>query len=231
MALAATVRSADTLAGGFNSLTSSSFTPSNNSLLVVIGHGQKNVQAGSFSISDSAGLTWTSRVAEVAAADYGVTCHIWTAPVTTGTSMTVTFTATSAIDYMGLSATDFTGYNTSTPVGVTGAASGSNRSGSYALSLSGTSASDSIVIGGAVTDEGTATKATAATSIAATAADYIKIADAYLAGSMSTFSWNAITTSFAWAAGAIEIKVAGGAAATSRPVFPRGLRFIRPRWR
>src|SRR3954463_1024322 len=81
---------------GTGAFTTSSFTPANNSLLVVVAAQAALTYSGAegtdLTITSSAGLTWTSRVATSgvsAQADWSYGARIWTAPVTNGQSMTV----------------------------------------------------------------------------------------------------------------------------------------------
>ena len=79
---------------GTGSYTTGSFTPSNASLLVVICSVMTNAgstdPSGSLTISDSVGLTWTAQVNVGDASAWSIGMRIWTAPVTTGASMTAT---------------------------------------------------------------------------------------------------------------------------------------------
>jgi len=226
MALAATSRY--TGAAAADTITSSSFTPSNNSLLVVA-FSTTRASSGAIAptISDTAGLAWTSRALAGAANQWDVYTRIWTAPVTTGVSMTVTCANTSDNNVM-MSVVDFTGYDTGSPVGATGAAAAqASRSGAYALNLSGTTAADSIVIGsGTVDGPNTTTAGTGWTALYDGTPNYVEATHQYKAGAMATADWNAMNTSYSWAAVAIEVKAdaGGGPAATSRPIFQRAAR-------
>src|SRR5688572_27167093 len=76
--------------GGF-SVASAAFTPPDNSLLVAVVGCIFNDSLATTTVSGG-GLTWTQRVASSAAGDggYNWRVEIWTAPVATGASMTVT---------------------------------------------------------------------------------------------------------------------------------------------
>src|SRR5260221_9399695 len=110
--------------GAPTSFTSAAFTPANNSLVVVFGGLQSSNNSLLPSISGG-GLTWTKQLsAGPDTASFGHFSVWWTAPVITGASMTVTIgnmpsdgTAEGIMHIF-----TYTGYNTSTPVGGTAAA-------------------------------------------------------------------------------------------------------------
>jgi hypothetical protein len=194
---------------GADNITSSSFTPSNDSLLVVVMSQQVVTQGQSnATISDTASLTWTKQdTGYINTAANEVLTVIWTAPVVTGTSMTVTATAQGSTDSnIAMSIVEFTGYNTSSPVGFKNNGSGENRTGAYSLSLGGTTSAASYVVGGACTDDPTTTPGTGWTTMYDGTPNYVDIAHQYKSGAMSTADWDAVTTTFSWAAVAIEIK-------------------------
>lgn len=176
MALALTKRLGVTTSGnphGTGSFTTSSFTPSSNSLLVVLVGVQTNgvgvVDDTLFSITDSVGLTWTKRAAAGSGTFYGTHTIIWTAPVSTGASMTITVDGTSSNDSVQrffVSALDLTGYDTGSPIGATGTyidASG-HSSAAVTLTLSGAPASTSYVLAMLTWDNGGAVTGVAAGS-------------------------------------------------------------------
>ena len=111
---------------GTANFTTSAFTPANNSLLVVAGVFVENAAlsdpTSAFVISDSLGtLTWTQRItAVVSPTSFPTLIKIWTAPITTGASMTVTL-STGGLNRLGyaVSIVCYTGYDTSTPIGTT----------------------------------------------------------------------------------------------------------------
>src|SRR5262245_17117300 len=146
-------------------VTTASFTPSNNSLLVAVALSQTNlsdVATTVISISGG-GLTWTNRANTPLSGGTNMCGAIWTAPVTTGASMTVTITGSNVVNDENYGAVtvaviEFTGYDTATPTGVSLAAVTGSRSGAYSPALSGTSAATSYVVVGGVVDFGTATK-------------------------------------------------------------------------
>lgn len=106
------------------SATTGSFTPSNNSLLVVVyagtTSGAVDQNLANITISDTAGLTWTEQQAVKSTTSGTVQVHakVWTAPVATGASMTITI---SGYDSTNVSAHaqvfDFTGHDSGTPIG------------------------------------------------------------------------------------------------------------------
>lgn len=109
---------------GTGAYTTSPFTPPNNCLLVAgvsaIENGGSTPLLTDLTIADSAGLTWTNRVEQSAATAFSTGTRIWTAPVTTGTSMTITLDCgTRDIAEYSISVVAYTGYNTTTPTGAT----------------------------------------------------------------------------------------------------------------
>lgn len=156
-----------------NDEVTGSFTPSNNSLLVAIMMVEKDDgndvdELPSMGITDSAGLTWTLRAEKGddethPAGDnhwgYANGIKIWTAPVTTGTSMTVTFQRVSPNAYefymVAGAVVEYTGHDVASPIGVTGVATWDDNSpfpgatdGAKSLTLSGAPAATSEIIGG-----------------------------------------------------------------------------------
>lgn len=164
------------LSGANNTEVTGSFTPANGSLLVAIAMIIKTDTPGdggapdieetpSMGITDSAGLTWTERVARgdeivhsgsgADHAAYACGLKIWTAPVVTGTSMTVTFQRVSPnaylVAYCWGAVIQVTGQHAS-PIGVTGHGEKDtdgfgNASGALTFTLSGTPAASSIIFG------------------------------------------------------------------------------------
>ena len=129
---------------GVSSITTGSFTPSNNSLLIACVSGYQSASSEPTGvISDSETLTWTeTRV-------WPGQWHTWNAcayaEVTTGTSMTVTATLSSGGFYNStLNVYEFTGYNTAAPITQSGTDTGIDTDGlAYNHSITAT-ASDSI---------------------------------------------------------------------------------------
>jgi hypothetical protein len=159
MALALTARAAGTSAEGHGtgSFTTTSFTPTADSLLVVAVYpdcaasGQNIL--GSLTINDSVGLTWGSPLVSVqdnsTSGTTSAAMAIWTAEVgSSPTSMTVTFDD-GAIDVFcySYSIVDLTGYDTGTPVGATGSQFEFVQAAAdaWSWSLSGAPATTSIV--------------------------------------------------------------------------------------
>lgn len=88
----------ESISAGTNSFATGSFTPPDNSLLVVLAGCDKDGsdannngnQTANVSITDSAGLSYTKRATGIGSAQTGGEAHIWTAPVGTAVSMTIT---------------------------------------------------------------------------------------------------------------------------------------------
>ena len=183
-----------------------SFTPSNSSLLLVVfgglndGGGDQDIST--FTITDSVGLTWTQRIAvntTYSGAVEAATIY-WTAPVTSGAPMTITighsasWTFTAAAEAM-LQAFDFTGYHGSSPVGVSGTATNTGDAG-YTLTLSGSPASDSIVLGNVFQSNDTAGNHTASPGSGCTE-EYDSASSTF--GHLQTQTRTGVTTaSMAW---------------------------------
>lgn len=157
---------------GTGAWTTSSFTPSNNSLLVAIAGLIENAgttdPSGALTVTDSAGLTWTARANAGAATTWATGIRVWTAPVTTGASMTVSFDCGTRNSYQYFGAIfDYTGYDSGSPVGVTGSDGAIAFDGADSITLSGTPAADSEVIGAIYKDNGgTSTEGTGWTELA-----------------------------------------------------------------
>jgi len=109
--------------------TSGSFTPANNSLLVVcIGASEASTNAASISSVSGGGLTWTSRGTRGTGNNGGGTnspgfCAIYTAPVSTGSSMTVSTAITWADNFVAFRVSSKVYIVTSqdaSPIGTTG---------------------------------------------------------------------------------------------------------------
>lgn len=129
-----------------------SFTPSDNSLLVVAfvaGYAGTSVLAN-FTISGG-GLTWTERIAFQTTSDgENTVVKVWTAPVTTGASMQITITTPSMSNAERqaarmLYAFDYTGYDTTSPIGASVTAI-NQGSGAVSISLSAAPAASSEVL-------------------------------------------------------------------------------------
>lgn len=139
---------------GTGSFSSGSFTPPNNSLIVAFVYGQAwpgSVPSAASPFTCSGGsLTWTRRLIVTTASNgWPSQMEIWTAPVTTGSSMTITVDHASAT--MGgwlIHAVAYTGYDTSTPTGATASSASLATDGAATITLSGSPASDSEVLAG-----------------------------------------------------------------------------------
>lgn len=163
MALTLTTRITSKSSDNFGTgpYTSGSFTPSNSCLLCVIATGTSNVagdpkMTGSkLTITDSAGLTWTSRAATSTAPTWAYGMRAWTAPVTTGSSMTVTVDCDNEeIFSYGLVAFDVTGYDTGTPVSGDVVGTDADGNGVGALTLAATPATADLAIAAATVQTG-----------------------------------------------------------------------------
>jgi len=121
--------------------TSAAFTPHNTSLLVArlsgIAETDSGMRGSDLTITDSVGLTWTSRAVSGAPASWSLGDRVWTAPVTTGASMTVSGDC-GAFDIRGyvLQVYEYIGHNVSSPVGGTGNGSDADGDGAASLTLS-----------------------------------------------------------------------------------------------
>ncbi len=141
-----------------DAITTASFTPSNGSLLVAILVAlNPDGTAGAATITDTAGLTWTNRVSRDQNNFYASHIEIWTAPVVTGVSMTVTGNSnsvnlnTSSEIFLGIF--QITGHDTTTPIRQT-FSDGANvgRAGAYSNNFAGALLATSLVITGATSD-------------------------------------------------------------------------------
>jgi hypothetical protein len=224
------------LPGSNPRVTTASFTPPNNSLLVVHGAAQKDNAAGtnpltSLAIVNSAGLTFTEQAARGdTASAFGTGIKIWTAPVTTGVSMTVGLNTSYTPLDVYLSVVSYTGHDAGSPVGVL-AAEEIALDGADSITLSGAPAATSEIIGGRtgcldLTGTIAATPATGHTEVHDIAHDdesglQVQVRDV---GSTSTqFSWADVQSAgggaFFTAHGvAIEIKDASGGTTTPKSV-------------
>lgn len=111
---------------GAGAYTTASFTPPDSCLLGValeaIENGGTGTLITNLTVADSVGLTWTQRINAVTGSGGfdTVTC-IYTAPVGTGVSMTITFGAGALnVGEYAVTVMAWTGYDATTPVGATG---------------------------------------------------------------------------------------------------------------
>lgn len=144
---------------GASGWTTAAFTPANNSLLVVALHarGDSAAETGwnaeNMQLSNSASLAQTSRVqtANGTAMAYGT--RVWTMPVVTGVSMTLT-TSTAIGGHIYYSADlevfTYTDYDVASPIGGTGTGTDADGAGAASLTLGATPATTSEVLGFAI---------------------------------------------------------------------------------
>ena len=202
--------------------TSSSFTPSANSTLVAFANGIRgnHLTPINWSITDSAGLTWTKQ-AETTDADggqFGGTTAVWTAEVgASPSSMTVTFdpfAGGTQLGYVGFEIFDIVG--PSGPVSLAqspgtnqaGGYSGSNT-GSLAVSLPSSPTDGNLVIGlfGAQNDTAGAFAAiTGFTELASTTAIVAHCGVWYRDDTTSTTITQSDLGQNVWNAGAIALE-------------------------
>lgn len=218
MALSPTTRA--TVSATSDTVTTGSFTPSADSLLVAMvtfQNGFADDTAATCTMTGTGGLSWTSRANALSTTPFEMRAQIFTAPVgSSPASQTATATITDgSSDNVALALVDFTGYNTGTPTGVTLGAITGSRSGAYSPALSGTSASDSYVVAIGIIADGSGTSdATVGASWNSVYSVFLGFFAAILAehrsGALSTADWAAFNATFATAAAAVEIKAAGG---------------------
>lgn len=151
---------------GTGAATTGSFTPANSSLLVVVASAMQRDDTGmegtDLTITDSAGLTWTSRAATTGSPAWSYGARLWTAPVTTGASMTVSVDCGAFfIEIYRIEVYEYTDYDTTTPVGGTIVGTDADGDGAANIVLSSAPASTSEVIARAtmVLNSGTTTVA------------------------------------------------------------------------
>lgn len=139
-------------------IESGSFTPPDDSLLVVVAFWSDTRSSGrDIPAISGGGLTWTTRVSGIAPAAYRTGYAIYTAPVTTGASMTVTLTASSGAFNNGssIAAWGVTGYDTSDPVGAgSGQLNHGSNSGPKSIAFDASPLPGSILLGGGQIDDG-----------------------------------------------------------------------------
>jgi hypothetical protein len=187
---------------GSGPFTSGSFTPPNNSLLVVIvlcGIDIANPTNEGHYVVTGGSLTWTKQTSNnVSWGGDGAIVQVWTAPVVTGASMTVTLTHTGHDIYAcAVFPFAYTGHNVASPVGGLDAewiASNTNT-----LTLSSTPATDSEVIGGIliVGGDGIASDVTVAPAFGETEIAEYTSADSFGKWQME-FRTGSTNTSFGW---------------------------------
>lgn len=130
---------------GTASYSTASFTPPNSSLLaaVVGGADSSDISGSDFSCSGG-GLTWTLRgtVQVNGGGSYWSKIQIFTAPVVTGASMTVTVDHANNINIWAVHVMSWTGYDPGTPTGATGSDTALEDAGQFNLSASPASTSE-----------------------------------------------------------------------------------------
>lgn len=145
-----TSKSANTIGAG--TYTTSSFTPRNSSLLVVVAQAMADgvvpgFNGSNITLANSAGLTMTAIGNTGTPPSWYYGLRAWYMPVTTGASMTIDLDCgtTSIISY-AVSVYDITGYDTGTPV--TGLITGSDAdgNGAHSITLAATPTADDIAI-------------------------------------------------------------------------------------
>lgn len=235
MALSRTSRGSATATGASNAVTGS-FTPSDSSLLVALIAGVSDGSGdptGTNAVSGGS-LSWTKRksvwVGDVMFGGWGAWAEIWTAPVTTGASMTVTSNPGTTQDGHYVSVVEYTGYDSSSPIGATASGTRTNAQGSLSITLDASPASTSEVVANVVTDQwqspgaGAVTIGTGWTLIhdfPTAGAETDGLSEVRGSSTSTTVLWDNVDasngdTSGAAAAVAIEIKVAPAAGGTAR---------------
>lgn len=222
------IGSASSTGHGTGTYTTGSFTPNNSSLLVVIASIMEDSgssdPSGDLTVSDSAGLTWTSQATVGDASSWSIGQRVWTAPVTTGVSMTVTFDCAARNIYQYfVEVADYTGHG---GVGQIGTNTTLPTDGAGTVTLAGSPAATSEIIGAIMQDatgtagadplDGTYTELYDIDSLTGSASQ----AQARAAGSVSaSFSWADVGVGaglFKATGIAIEITEAGGTTVTAQ---------------
>lgn len=204
-------------------VTKSSFTPSNNSLLVAVAggvvEGTGDPTAGT-SISGGS-LTWTKRVTayyEDTPFGWGSILEIWTAPVATGSSMTVVWDPNSSTDACWVNVSEYTGYNTGSPIGTSGTTGGEGTFGAYGLTLPANPASDSYLVAGVCLDAYNGGSPTDPTTTGTGWTELYETGAVETYGNVmsrtgttsTTVEWDNIDAEYSFAMGALEIQAAAG---------------------
>lgn len=151
LSLSSVLQQSSATSFGTGNFTSSSFTPPDNCLLIVVQSfittSGAAATGSTLTFADSAGLTETSRIATGTSPAWTYGTRIWTMPVTTGASMTVTtgLGGVNAFVYR-VEVLAATGHDAVTPTGATASGSDADGDGAVTITLSGSPAIDSIVI-------------------------------------------------------------------------------------
>jgi len=144
------------------SMTSASFTPADNSLLVVMmSVDTDSYNTSNITISDTQSLTWTKQVENhYTDGVYHATTVIWTAPVTTGASMTITVgsgatgtDADGAMAYQVMQAYNNSGSGSIDAVQDASTGGTSGRSGALTVSFSANVTVGNVVFNTGVSDD------------------------------------------------------------------------------
>lgn len=150
----------ETAGPGFGAgvFTSSAFTPPSSSLLVVAGvvmESSGTTDPSADLTVSGGGWTYTSRVVIGSTSSYSMGVKIWTAPVSTGASMTLAFdTAARVAEFYAVSVVAYTIYDTGAPAGATGTfVDTATPDGAQSLTLSSAPASDSEVFAALAMDK------------------------------------------------------------------------------
>lgn len=220
-----------------NALVTGSFTPSDNSLLIVLAGVSDNA---SLSVAGGS-LSWTPRKSIASSGGFDSECYCWTAPVTTGASMTVTVSGTSQGSSAGIAVYQATGYDTTTPVGATGSSSANAGSSvtslSYSLSASPASTSYLLAITSSQTNSDTSTGVSAGsgwtldtpTSWGTLVASNPVGAESKTGTTSATVAWTNVALSdsaYSNASVAVEIKQAGGGGGSAYVAGQSALSFL-----
>jgi hypothetical protein len=157
MALARTnrINSASADSFGTGAYTSASFTPTANSLVVVWGYGIEEsadaIEGTSFTVLDSIGSTFTSRVATTTSPNWGYGIRCWTSEAgasPAARTVSIDCGATNIHAYR-LFIDDITGYDTGTPVAGAIVGSDADGNGAASVTLAATPTADDIIYGAA----------------------------------------------------------------------------------
>lgn len=217
-AIAYSVMTSGTSTSTSTSFDTGSFTPPNNSLLVaIIHHGDSRTSGWTAPVVSGGSLSWTERESITAAAQWQVGSVIATAPVTTGASMTVTFTSGANAFANGTTYIVYavTGYNVADPVGLANSSkSTTNPNGAASLSLGGTPASSSFLLGGCGIDAATAEPTDLVLDSAWTDDGYLEASNNWASGrygkstgaQTSSLSFSTIVAEYCYTLIAVEIK-------------------------
>lgn len=199
---------------GSSSATSASFTPPNGSLLVCCTNANTSSGVGLDVTLSGGSLTWTQRK-EADNTLFGNSGHasIWTAPVVTGASMTVTVTSTGGNSRTSGKVYIVTGHDVASPVG----SSGAGTSTANAINVGYTSSVNASRGIGCATDwnaRGVPTSTDTedgATNAQISEVSAFKAADTATSGTAVTINFDGFGTSGCeWQWCVIEIKPAAG---------------------